>query len=89
MVLDYAGDNELTRVNIYKMASGIVLVSTAGKVAAWIGSLVTNYSEKELLKGMFEKGYAALEVFTDPYHIYSQDLVEALVDGNFVGPVSN
>ena len=81
MVLDYAGDNSINRVSVYKLA-GSVVGAGVGAVLDGIRSVFTKKSGN-LPRRAFEVTYGALAKITSDYRNASQSLVQEMVDGNF------
>lgn len=81
MVLDYAGDNSINRVSIYKLA-GSSLAGGLGSVIDGLGKIIFK-REFNAGRRAFEVSYGALAKITSDYHNASQSLVQEMVDGNF------
>ena len=80
ILLDYAGDNSITRVNIFKLATNTVATVFGANLIGQVINLVKKDKDKLI---MFKAGYWALEKVTPNDKVQSQDLVGTIVEGNF------
>lgn len=85
VVLDYAGDDKITRVNIYKIATNaLVSINPGVKMVEGLINLVRKAFKKEADWLLTFKGiYWGLVKITPDDHVKSQELVNSLIDGNF------
>ena len=80
VLLDYAGDNAITRVNIYRLATGAVFSYAIG---GWCETIISLFRKRPNQLTLFKASYSRLENRTSAYYTRSQELVEELVAGNF------
>ena len=84
VVMDYAGDNTICRVNIYKLVANVfVSGSVVGGIADKVIGFIAGKKKTAIGKSLFKAGYWALSKVTMNDHVHSQDLICALIDGNF------
>lgn len=85
VLLDYAGDDKITRVNIYKVATNaLVSIHPCVKIVEGLVNLVRKAFKKEADWLMTFKGiYYGLVKITPDDHVKSQELVGSLIEGNF------
>lgn len=80
VLLDYAGDNYIKRVNIYRLATGAVFSYAIG---GWCETIISLFSKRPNQLTLFKASYKRLERRTSAYYTRSQEIVEELVAGNF------
>ena len=80
VLLDYAGDNEITRVNIYSLATGAVVSYAIG---GWYETVMSLFRKRPNRLCLFKGSYDLIESHTPSDKIHSQDLVEEIIKGNF------
>ena len=84
VVMDYAGDNTICRVNIYKLVATVFLSSSInGGITDKIIGFFAGKKKTSIGMNMFKAGYWAVNKVTMNDHVQSQNLVCALIDGNF------
>lgn len=86
VVMDYAGDNTICRVNIYKLVANVfVSGSPVGGIVDKVVGFIAGKKKTAIGKSLFKAGYWALSKVTMNDQVHSQDLICALIDGNFTG----
>ena len=86
VVMDYAGDNTICRVNIYKLVANVfVSGSVVGGIADKVIGFIAGKKKTAIGKSLFKTSYWALSKVTMNDQVHSQDLICALIDGNFTG----
>ena len=86
VVMDYAGDNTICRVNIYKLVANVFVTgSPVGGIVDKVIGFIAGKKKTAIGKNLFKAGYWALSKVTMNDQVHSQDLICAMIDGNFTG----